>query len=346
MMRLILMLLIVLGTLCASARAQSIIELRPSARVEPGRPVLLADVANLSGDEATALGATMIRDEVRAGEVITVDEVRRALDGSARVNWGRIALRGGQCTLAHRAEPVAPAPVRSDQPSPARIEGTVRQVVLMRISSIAQAPPEHLRLNFSPDDDEILNMTAAGRTVEVTPTGVSDRLPLAIRIFEGERIVRSRTIRVGVEVRRDVMIAGAARRRGEAIGEQDVTPGQQWLGMAARPARADQIIGASPRSRLAPGQVVMVEDVSPQIVVNKGEQVTVYCVSGTIVLTMRARATASARDGEMVLLEALDSRRTFHARMDGRGRAVVNVGTNEQERGRAWAGAEQGSRCR
>jgi flagella basal body P-ring formation protein FlgA len=311
----------------ASSLGQSVIELRPSARVAAGAPVVVGDIARLEGEDAVVLGTVVVLEGAKAGERVTIDEVRRAVDRSGRVNWGRISLRGSACTLAAmesdaRPAEATPAGSPAAAPDPA---GTVRHAVMMRIAAVAQAPIEDLRLAFSPDDDEILNLHSAGRTVEVTPTGLSDRLPLAVRVFEGERIVRSRTIRVGVEVRREVVMGGASRRRGETIGDEDVTRGVQWLGLSARPARLDQVVGASPRMRVNVGQVVMVDDVTPQVVVNKGEQVTVYCVSGTVVLTMRARATAPARDGELVVLEALDSKRTFQARMDGRGRAVVNV---------------------
>jgi flagella basal body P-ring formation protein FlgA len=325
MIRLIclMMLMLVPGT---RALAQSVIELRTSARIVAGHPVMLADVARLEGAEAAALAHIIVREGAAAGETIFIDELRRIIDRSGGVNWGRVSLRGSACTLSPSDSAPSPAPVAADRSPTPDDSGRVRHAVMMRIAAAADASLEDLRLTFSPDDDDILNVTSAGRTIEVTPTGLSDRLPVAVRVFEGERIVRHKTIRVGVEVRRAVVVAASSRRRGEVLGEQDVRESMQWLGLAARPARLEQVVGASPRSRVQAGQVVMVEDVAPQVVVSKGEQVTVYCVSGTMVLTMRARATAAARDGEMVLLEGLESKRTFYARMDGRGRAVVNVG--------------------
>jgi flagella basal body P-ring formation protein FlgA len=311
----------------ALAEAQSIIELRPGASVPDGVPVVLSEVAVLSGADAEALSGIVIRERAVAGETISVDDLRRVLDRSARINWGRISLRGQSCVLRIGR---AGGPAAGDaQEGRARVidpHGTVRALVAARISAVAQAGADELRLTFAPEDDDLLNMASAGRTVEVTPTGMSDRLPLAVRIFENERIIMNRTIRVGVEVQRPVMIAGAARRRGESISEGDVTEGLRWLGLAARPAQRDQVIGASPRMRIAQGQVLMVEDVTPPTVVTRGEQVTVYCVRGTVVLTIRARAMGAGRDGELVQFQTLDNERTFFARMDGRGRALINGG--------------------
>lgn len=319
-------LLAVLLCLATNVRAQGVIELRAVARVPSGLPVLLGDVAQLFGADAEALAEVVVRSSAGAGDSISIEDVRRAINRSGRVHWGRLSLRGSTCRLEEtvRAEPVGPAVPGPIAPVSSNPAGTVRAIVIDRISTIAQAPREEMRLTFAPEDDDLLELPVAGRTVEVTPTGLSDRLPLAVRIFEGERIVRNRTIRVGVEVRRGVVIAAASRRRGETISESDITQETQWLGLAARPATVEQVIGASPRSRVSAGQVVMADDVAAPLVVNKGEQVTVYCVQGTFVVTVRARALAAGRDGELVQFEALDSRRTFLARMDGRGRAVIN----------------------
>jgi flagella basal body P-ring formation protein FlgA len=313
----------------AAAAAQSIIELRPAARIATDAPVVLSDVALLHGSDAIALGGVVIREQPRGGETITVDELRRIIEARQRVNWARISLRGSTCVLSAGMAPrasLAAAPIQTVAAAPPDPAGTVRGIVAGRIAGLAQVAPLDLRLAFASEDDAILNMPAAGRTIEVTPTGLSDRLPLSVRIFEGERIVMHRTIRVGVEVRREVVIAATGRRRGETIAEEDVTIGVQWLGLAARPGRPDQVVGSSPKMRVTPGQVIMSEDVSPPVVVNKGEQVTVYCVRGTVMLTLRARAMGAGRDGELVQLQTLDGQRTFQARMDGRGRAVINTG--------------------
>jgi flagella basal body P-ring formation protein FlgA len=191
------------------------------------------------------------------------------------------------------------------------------------VAHIAKAEPADLQLTFSPEDRDFLSQSTAGRTVEVRATAMSDKLPLAVTVYEGERIVASRTIRVGVQVRRLVVIATCEKRRGETIAREDLAAETQWVALTASPATIDQLAGAVVRTRIPMGQAIQTGDVSPPIIVNKGDQVTVHCVSGSVVLTTRARAMAQARDGESIEFQALDSKRRFTARMNGKGRAVV-----------------------
>jgi flagella basal body P-ring formation protein FlgA len=157
----------------------------------------------------------------------------------------------------------------------------------------------------------------------VKATAMSERLPLAVTLYEGERIVASRTIRATVLVRRTTCVAASALRKGDALTGHDLTTQEQWLPLGVRAAAPDTLVGAVLRSRIAPGQVVSSDDVAPALVASKGDQVTVHCISGGVVVTTRARAMAAAHDGEVIEFQALDSKRRFSARMNGRGRAVV-----------------------
>jgi hypothetical protein len=59
--------------------------------------------------------------------------------------------------------------------------------------------------------------------------------------------------------------------------------------------------------------------------INRGEQVAVQVQSGTIHLAFPARSESTGRNGEIVTLRNLTSNRLFAARVDGRGRAVVDL---------------------
>lgn len=313
--------------LAPAALAQSTIELRPSARVAPGETATLEQVATLDGPEAVALADMPVAAPGQAS--VSLDEVRKALDAKTRVNWGRITLRGSSCSLASgpARAPHNHVQIKIVEPAPVRVEpGTVRAAVVARISQILQAAEDDLKLAFNPEDDQILNLPTAGRTLEIRPIGGSDRIPLAIALYEHDRTIASRTIRVGVQVRRQVPVATAAQRRGDTIDAGEYTTEARWLPPTATPATAEQLAGAAVQGRVAAGQPVMAKDVAPSTVVSKGEIVSVRCISGSLVLTTRGRALSSAKDGELVQLQALDSKRTYFARMDGRGRAIVTAG--------------------
>ena len=325
--------LLVLG-LAAAARAQSTIELLPFAHAESGAPVTLAQVAMLSGPDAVNAGATVLVPAMPAdGDVtLNVERIRQQLS-AVKVSWSRTSLKGGQCVVQARAAAPPPAPKPASAPAPAAAPddpGTIRAAVIIRIAQITQTEPTDLRLSFDSADEQFLAAAIGGRTLEIKPTAASDRLPLAISLFEGERIATCRTIRVGVEVRRTVLLAAVAKKKQDTLDAEDFTSDTQWLGLSAKPATREQALGAALKSRLQPGEMITVDDLAPPVAVDKGEIVTVRCVSGGVALTTRGRAMAPARDGEIVKLQALDSPRIFSARMDGRGRAVL-ISTKGQD---------------
>lgn len=310
------------------AAAQSVIELRTTARAASGAPVTLAQVASLTGAEALALGAVKVAELNASGQkVVTLQEIRRALDAQGRINWGRITVRGSKCTISIAQDaPAKPAQAKAaEQPAKPADPASIRSAVAERISRLVQAEPADLRLTFAPDDDELLNTSTTGRTLEIKPTAVSDKLPLALTLYDKDRIVANKTIRVGVLVRKTVVIAATPKSRGDTISQDDVTTDEQWVGPNLKPAAPEQVIGAAAQGRIAPGQIVGISDVAPAVIVSKGELVYVSCVSGTVVVSTRARAMSAGRLGEVIQFQALDDKRTFFARMNARGRAVVTV---------------------
>lgn len=321
-----------LATFVGFASAQSSIELRPSIRITRGEAVTLSHIAKLEGPDAAALGNTVIRDAEHAESgVVTIEEVQRVLEANGRVNWGRIAIRGSKCTLSGAAtspgekqssETKTPAAEPPDDNPP--IAGTVRAAMIARVAQLLRVEPDELRITFNSSDSEFLALPTTGRTLEIRAAAVADRLPLVVTIFQGDRIVGSpRTVRTTVQVRRSVVVAGAAVRRGVMVGPDDVRTEVRWIGPTARPAAMESVVGTVAKSHLEPGTVIMDDDVAPAVAVSKGEVVTIRCVSGSLALTTRGRALADGRDGEIVDFQALDSKRVFRARMNGRGRAVI-----------------------
>jgi flagella basal body P-ring formation protein FlgA len=251
------------------------------------------------------------------------------MDAGGTVNWGRITLRGSECRVVRAAEPVPPAAVAAPSaaaPRPA-IEGTVRGATIARVAQWCGVAPEDLRITFAPEDDDILNLPVAGRTLEVRAAGDSDRLPIAIALYAGDRTVASKTIRTSVEVRRTVLVTASAQHRGDTIRDEDVTEESRWVGPTVKAASREQAIGATVQGRLDARAVVTEDDVAPSVVVRKGEIVSIRCISGSIVLATRGRAMGPGRTGELAQFQSLDgSKRTFFARIDGKGRAIVSAG--------------------
>lgn len=67
-------------------------------------------------------------------------------------------------------------------------------------------------------------------------------------------------------------------------------------------------------------------DVESPIAAKRGEIVYVDCLSGRLVVKVRARAVGTVREGEIAELKIDGGDGSFFARMSGKGRAVMLVG--------------------
>lgn len=345
------------GSVCAMALGQGTIELRSSARASgEGGVVRLSCVAVLRGPEAESLAAVEVLRLRGPGErlvapvTIDVEQVRQAIDRSGSVNWGRLVLRGSRCVVLPSGEAPEPIRPRPEPYGPTAVVGseaigaTVRGAVVSRLAALARVPEDRLRLTFAAQDQEFLDQATAGRVVEVSATGMSDRVPMRVTVYEGERTAAVRTIRVGVEVKRPVLRVREAVRRGAELSEGAVEVSEQWLPLTARPAGAAELAGSVAQGPIAAGAVLMESDVAAPLAVARGDVVSVRVVSGSVVVQTRARALSAGREGELVRLRALEGDREFVARLDGRGRAVIVVGQTPTEAPVAAIGSAGGGR--
>ncbi len=296
--------LLSLGLLGRVAGAQDSIVVRPAARVPASGPLTLGDVAALTGPEATRLAGAVVLDEAALRrskpEALRLDVrlVRAALDRTD-IRWGKVTLSGAACALAAAPGPDARAPA----PAPARTGATVRDCIARRVGELARAPVEDLRLTFDEARKDLLDLPTSGRSVAVAPAGMSERMPVNVRVLDGDRLVAEGSIRVGVQVRRTVLVARSAIPRGDKVDDADVDAQERWLAPTLAPATREQALGSAARARIGPGEVVLARDVEIPAAVRKGQTVAVDCVVGGIVVRMNnARALMDGREGEEILV--------------------------------------------
>ena len=354
------LLMCLLLAIAAPAWAQSTIALRASARVDPVGSIRLADVADLSGAEAQELAGVVIIGDPRSRSGATrgsfalgIEDVRSAIEAHARrthpIPWARLVLRGSVCRIRVGA-PVgrAESSRRSAEPRTSAVlassllkQASVRALLAERISQIAQADPQDVRLTFRRGDGPVLDLSLDGRKAVVKPTGLSDTLPILVNVYEGDRIVATSTVRVGVQVQRDVAVAARRIARRQIVNPGDLRTERRWLPLTARPAPAGRVVGSELRARIDAGEIVLEHHVQPPIVVNRGDRVVVHCLSGSVVIKVEAVARSSARDGQLVELEMPRSGQRIQARMSGRGQAVIVTadGSHPRSPGSEDAGA-------
>ena len=325
----VLVLAAVMGCVSA-ARGQDTITLRSSAEVGEGK-VALKDVADLSGKAAEALGEVVVFEKWPGGEAswttLEIAAVRTTLNATPNVNWGRLSLNGSSCTVRRAvkvtevpaAVPTAETAGVTTDPSGAR----VREQVAARLAIVFAVDEKLIRLTFEDSAKGLLDLPTAGRVVEITPNGVADRVPLTIRVFEKDRIVASGTTRVGVTIRRDVLIAKAAMKRGDLLALKDAQIEARWVGPTMPAADVADFGSVVKASKLAQGQMILDSDLELAVVIKKGELVSVSCVAGSVILQTIARAGSDGRVGDMIKFEGTDKKKqVFLARVAGPGKAV------------------------
>ncbi|MCE7975038.1 MAG: flagella basal body P-ring formation protein FlgA [Leptolyngbya sp. PLA1] len=289
------------------------------ARVDASSPIVLADVAELAGDTATSHANMVIAPAGPRPATVSLAQVRSALEAGG-ANLGRLSLRGSSCSvLASLAAPPAPR----QEPAPAPAVDTVRSVVAARVAELLSVGPADVRLSFEARDEALLAVPIPGRTVAVQPTGVGDRMPLAVRVYDGDQIIAQGQVRVGVLVRRRVLVATSAIAKGSAIRPGSLLEEERWLPPSSSPASQTDLDGQVLKNRLSVGQVVEMQDIEPPLVVKRGDVVAVDCLSGAFSVRTTARALSPGRLGEVIQFQSLSSKHTFRARVSGPGLAVT-----------------------
>jgi len=307
-----------------AALGQSAIVLRPSVRLEADRVLLLADIADLTGPEARQLAGFEIG---RAGEnpQVTLSELRTRLERNKEANFGRIRMTGSVCTIRVGVIEPAPAPAKASVSAPTSAAGpdSIERHIHDRVAALFDVKPSDVRLTFDPADAALLRTVVGGRTLAAQPAGSGDRVTITLRLFDHDHIVESGSVRVGVMLRRPVLIAIAPIARGAVLTQEQVIRDEQWFPPSQTPAVPENALGQEVRSRINAGTIIRAQDVEPPLLVKKGDIVSIDCVSGGFVVRTPARASENGREGQVITFQSTTSKHTFKARIAKAGLAVT-----------------------
>lgn len=131
--------------------------------------------------------------------------------------------------------------------------------------------------------------------------------------------------RVRMTVPQTRVVAAADLRAGQRVQEGDVRLENARIfptRVAALKSLSD-CVGMAARRYLKAGIAVTAADLVEANDVDRGETVTVEVWSGGAVLSVEAQAEASGRRGQNIALRNATSGKVFHAKITGKGRALV-----------------------
>lgn len=337
----LLILLVSVMAACSVAFGQVSVQVRPSVSVNADSAVTLGDVAIVTGDDAAGLNNLVLvpADRTKLGTpgstlTIKIDRanIKAALE-KAGVNWGKTTLTGGSSTVTVSARGETEAPIQANTPMvPIDDAGTLRSLIARQIAASNDVLRDDLRIRFdqlSPADVEWVNQPVNAawhyeiRTLGSSPTG---KTPVRIEAYQRDTQMLARTITIEALIRRDTPVAAGPLVRDQLLTEADISVESKWVPIGSgRPAQLGDLIGSAVKRRIESGRPITPSDVQAPLVVKRGDEVWVHCISGGMVIKTKARSLGSARNGEMVSLQVDGSKKTFSARMNGRGRAVMNL---------------------
>ena len=319
------------------------IQLRTSVATEELDSTTLGDVATIEGAGAESLAKIAVPEATWARSAnglrtLDVAAVRKLLGETKGVNLGRIALSGQRVEWRQKvALPPPPPPAPASENDVAGGGLRVRDLLHDRVATALAVAPTDLRVTLDEGDSDILNTSVEGRVVTITPMGESDRLPLAIRVYQGDRLLTARSTRVGVLLRRQVVLAARDIRRGELLDPSMLVTEERWLAPSIDAATFEDAAGKSARGAIEAGAIITTRDAEEPIVVRKGERIVVDCMVNGVLVRNTMRAGAQARIGDVIVVESLTSDRggrrgespqrpgTVFARVSAAGQAVVTT---------------------
>ncbi|MFW6059099.1 MAG: flagellar basal body P-ring formation chaperone FlgA [Phycisphaeraceae bacterium] len=341
-----------LSCLCAVPAHANSIRLHDEVGVTDGT-VKLRQVAELIGDHAEGMGDHVVGRFVGDSDelVIQLDDVRRALS-DADVNWGMVSLRGYQRCRVHRLDP-RPEPsadgesaaesnteqrITPDQ-SP-RLRGRVESV----IQQLAGVPRDELRITFNERDAEQLDRSAWAGRYEIEPrtSRAIGRVLLSVRRYEAGKPVERFTIAADVQRRAEVVIVTRHLSRGDRFTGDALKQRTVWLDDDRLPLNDVSLVAdQQAASTMNTDDYVYASDVRSPILIQRGELVTVRCLSGNLVLRTVGRAAEDGAMDEVIRIRNEGSRETFRATVTGRLQAVVQLDKADASLQSAQAGDER-----
>ncbi|MAO22884.1 MAG: flagella basal body P-ring formation protein FlgA [Phycisphaerae bacterium] len=334
-MRPLINLILALMLLSAVARGEELdtitqVDLRATVRVaHDQQAITLGDLARISGPQATALQKLAIdhAPEIRTGNwsMLELTGIREQLKNAIGVNYGAIALRGGDVRLtrlpdrnAPRVETKAPTPQAQAVTGP-----TLRDHIERWVYARLRSTPETTRIKYNERDTSKLATPTSGRVVEIREIGRSDLMTLGFVVYENEQIVLENTLRFEALVQREVLVTTGFIRRGEAVSRDMTQVEQRWLPTTEPIAMPTDSIGQVVRSTVDPGEMLLASMLEPPVLVERGQIVSARSIAGSVSVSLKVRAKQDGRLGEIIELESRDRSQRFQARVAGTGRVVI-----------------------
>lgn len=291
--------------LAGMAAAANAAELRPAVSVT-GDTVTLGDLFDDAGDAA----AVIISNAPAPGT-------------RAEISVSRISLAARRNGVAWRNDAgltyVVVARTGTQVPD-AEVAGAISAAIAAQSSALPSA--SNLQVDFENGMAGIQVAEGEEPTVKVEQLAFNQRsgvFTAILRAPANDMLSPLRRVSGRAYPVTDVPVLLRDMQPGEIVRQQDI----DWVRLPSNRVSQnivtslEHILGMSPRRPARAGEPVRIADMQPPIVVEKGAQVDVTLVSGSLTLTARGRALESGAVGDVVNVLNTRSNRTIQGIVEG-----------------------------
>ena len=309
--------------------------------------VTLSQVAELEGEYAESLGDLVVGRVGESGAELSIQlvTVRRVLT-EARVNWAELTLRGRSVCVVKTLPGDSPRVAAVNDRAVTTREAlavdqadaglTVGDLIIDELVRFNEAAREDLEITFrggtgsdSRGDVAWLNRSAAVGRYEIDVLSRSGLGVVPIKVWRYDPAGTIETVTLSADVARqaDVVVVLRQLRRGEVFSRDNVGVRRVRLTSDHGPTldQIDLLLGQSTGRALREGAIVRVADVAPDVLVRRGQLVTVSCVSGSLVVRTVATASKDGAAGDVIAFRNPETREVFYATVTGRQTAEITT---------------------
>jgi len=309
-----------------------------------GPAITLGEIVELEGQYAQTLGDLVVGRFEKGQERLDIQivTIRRVMT-EAQVNWSDLSLKGKSvCRVSriHSREAVA-VKIDNDRAVTSNNElavdhalagQTVSDLILVELVKLnGGVAAESLVVTYRGNADGAawLNRSIAVGRYELeslSRTGLG-QVPVRVRRYDPSGTVEQVTLTAEVARRTQAVVALRQVRRGEVFSRENVGVEEVLLTADHGPTlgSVELMLGQSAAASLRAGTVLSANHVAPDVMIKRGELVTVECVSGALVVSTVGRASEDGVLGDIVAIRNPETRKTFYATVSGRRRATITV---------------------
>jgi flagella basal body P-ring formation protein FlgA len=328
--------LLLIGAVGSSAMGLGIdetitrIELRSTVRLaNDDEDITIGDIAAIFGPQADDIKALTVDLDTPAGggrwTTISVESIRELVHESTSLNEGSIVISGSNIAITRRNMPEGtPVTTASSTKELARPVGPILRDHLERwVYARLKSDATKTRIQFNDRDRALLSTPTAGRIVEISANGRSEKMSVRIVIYENEMVLKNASIRFNVQIERQVRIVTAQLRRKDQIDLAHTRIEPRWISPVSPIADPQGSLGQLCKATVNPGSILMNSMLESPIVIERGEIISAKSLAGTVAVSLKVRALSAGKVGDLIKLESRDRKQKFTARIAGPGQVVI-----------------------